>query len=110
MKLPNSSQAYIDRRKLVDYCLNPDHHQGQHKAKVFKAALGLIATDADELETMIRTAVVKESCVNLGSNLNGSLFRIDFVWRRKGRIAKVRTGWIVRHGEDFPRLTTCYIL
>ena len=24
--------------------------------------------------------------------------------------ATILTGWIVRHNEDFPRLTTCYIV
>ena len=28
---------------------------------------------------------------------------------RKGT-ATVLSAWIIRHGEDFPRLTTCYIV
>ncbi len=41
MKLPNGERAVVDIIKLQDYCLNPAHPRGQHKARVFAAALGL---------------------------------------------------------------------
>lgn len=41
MKLPNPALAIIDRKKLSDYCLNLEHPDGQHKARVFKTALGI---------------------------------------------------------------------
>lgn len=41
MKLPNAQQAYIDIRKLEDYCLNDEHPRGKDKAIVFKSALGV---------------------------------------------------------------------
>ncbi len=43
MKLPNSDRAVVDIAKLRDYCLNPAHPRGRHKARVFAAALGLTA-------------------------------------------------------------------
>ena len=36
MKLPNGAKATIPEGKLEDYCLNPFHPDGKHKAKVFK--------------------------------------------------------------------------
>jgi hypothetical protein len=35
---------------------------------------------------------------------------LDFEMRTAVGTATVRSGWIVRHGEDFPRLTSCYVV
>lgn len=48
MKLPNPENAYIDDHKLTGYFLNPNHPEGQHKARVFKSALDL---DLNHLES-----------------------------------------------------------
>ena len=40
----------------------------------------------------------------------GALYVIDFELRTTKGAAPVRSGRIVRTGEDFPRLTTCYVL
>lgn len=45
-----------------------------------------------------------------GDSGHGEVFVLRFpVQTPKGQ-AIVLTAWIVRHGEDFPRLTTCYIV
>ncbi len=49
MKLPNSEKAFVDIAKLRDYSLNPEHESGGHKARVFRAALGLTLDDAEWL-------------------------------------------------------------
>lgn len=41
MKLPNPEKTLIDDNKLIGYSLNPEHSDGQHKARVFKSALNL---------------------------------------------------------------------
>ena len=74
MRLPNAEDAVVDIVKIQDYCLNPDHSKGKHKARVFLKALGIDKNDA-----VTRTALV-------------------------------RTTWIIRIGENFPRLATCFIL
>jgi hypothetical protein len=35
---------------------------------------------------------------------------VDFPVERAGKRAMVRSTWIIRQGEDFPRLTSCYVL
>ena len=40
----------------------------------------------------------------------GKRYLIDFAIERAGKRAMVRSAWIVRRGEDFPRLTSCYVL
>lgn len=53
MKLPNAERAVKEMRKLSDYCLNPSHDEGKHKARLFAAALGMTAHDAAELRTAL---------------------------------------------------------
>ena len=36
MKLPHGDKVIIDQRKVVDYCLSPDHDDGKHKARLFE--------------------------------------------------------------------------
>jgi len=40
----------------------------------------------------------------------GALYMIDFQLRTSHGETVVRSGWIVRTDEDFPRLTTCFVL
>ncbi len=35
-RLPHGDQAILDMRKIEDYCLNPSHPRGRHKARVFR--------------------------------------------------------------------------
>jgi hypothetical protein len=53
MLLPNREQAVVDLTKLSDYCLNPEHPRGRHKARVFASALGLTLADAESLRAML---------------------------------------------------------
>ena len=46
MFVPNAERAAVDIRKLHDYCLNPLHDDGKHKARLF-AAVGVTANDAE---------------------------------------------------------------
>jgi hypothetical protein len=49
LKLPNAENAIVDIAKIRDYCLNPDHPEGKHKARVFLNKLGVTKSDADHL-------------------------------------------------------------
>jgi hypothetical protein len=65
MPIPNAERAVVDIRKLRDYCLNPLHDEGQHKARMFATALGLTAEDAEALQALLLQAV-KTADVQLG--------------------------------------------
>lgn len=45
VRLPRAREATIPTAKLVSYALDPSHERGQHKARVFASALGIIARD-----------------------------------------------------------------
>ena len=110
MKLPGGDRAEVDPRKLSDYCLSNTHPVGKHKAAVFLAALGLTAADAPSLqELLLRAAIEGEADFERGDEF-GERYRLDFEVPTSSGRAMLRSAWIVRSGEDFPRLTTCYVL
>lgn len=110
MKLPNAQHAVIDLRKLRDDALNPNHGRGRHKARVFLAALGLTVDDAENLRQVLMNVALKEEVVLGERDHYGQRFVIDFEMSRPAGRAIVRSGWIIRAAEDFPRLTSCYVI
>lgn len=110
MRLPNAERAVVDIAKLRDYCLSPTHPRGRHKARAFKAALDLASEDAVALRSAILSAVAGVDATETDSDEFGRRFVADINVSYRGRKADVRTAWIIRRGEDFPRLTSCYVL
>ncbi len=53
MTIPNAERAVVDIRKLRDYCLDPAHDEGKHKARLFAAAVGMTANDAEHLRNVL---------------------------------------------------------
>lgn len=109
MRLPNSEHAVIDVEKLKNYCLNPSHPEGRHKAKVFRSSLGVGQEDADWLSEAIMVAIQGVEVASAESTLYGWRYDVDILLSRGEKSAILRTGWIVRNTEDFPRLVTCYV-
>lgn len=110
MKLPNAKQAVADIRKLRNYCLDPASPKGGSKARVFAAMLGLTQADAEFLRDALLRAAREETATAGEADDFGQRYTVDFVLSTAGGRRRVRSGWIVRHGEDFPRLTTCFVL
>jgi hypothetical protein len=110
MKLPNPDRAIIDDQKLIGYCLNPDHADGQHKAYVFQSALKIGLDEMEELRAALQEAVRVHDALLGKSNQYGQRYIVDFLMTRLERQAMVRSVWIVRYDENFPRFVTCYVL
>ena len=53
MPIPHAQTAEVDLRKLRDYCLDLDHEEGKHKARLFAAALGITADQAENLRAAL---------------------------------------------------------
>ena len=109
MPIPNAERAVVDIRKLRDYCLNPLHDEGKHKARLF-AAVGIAATDAEELRDILLSAIKTHEAQFGRRDAYGQRYIVDFLLEWRGRQTLVRSGWIIEHGMDTPRLTTCYPL
>jgi hypothetical protein len=114
VRLPNAERAIVDIEKLRDYSLNPNHPKGKHKARVFLSALGFKADDAERLREMIMEATLTSEARTQQPTSYGQRFVVDFPVTGFDKFVAttitVRTTWIIRNEEDFPRLTSCFIL
>ena len=110
MKLPNADRAVVDVRKLRDYCLNVDHPRGHHKARVFKSALGWTVDEVEDVRRRLLEAVLQTDASFLGADDYGQRYALDFAVQGARGAATVRSLWIIRHGDNFPRFASCYVL
>jgi hypothetical protein len=109
-KLPNFQSAIIELAKLRDYCLSTEHPRGRHKARVFREVLGLSAGDAEWLRDKLLDGIQNHPAEMQEADSFGSRWRADLPLTRQDKSVVVRTGWIIKTGEQYPRLITCWVL
>lgn len=108
--LPSWESAQLDIAKLRDYCLDPGHPDGQHKARVLRAALGIRQEDARWLRDEILRQLPFAEVVSVRTDQFGARYNVDIKIRRQQKQAVIRTSWIVSAGNDGPRFITCRVL
>ena len=108
--LPGGANAIVEISKLRDYCLDPHHPRGRHKARVFLSALGLGQGDADFLRAALLKAALEADAMPGEADEYGERYTVDFLLTHGGREATVRSAWIILRGESAPRLTSCFVL
>ena len=97
--------------KLEDYALNMLRREGRHKARVFESVLGITADNAGVLRRALLGAAAKSDQVEeRGDSGFGVIYILRFPLSTAKGTGSVLSVWIVRHGEDFPRLATCFIV
>lgn len=109
MRLPNGERADLGT-KLEEYSLNRFHKQGQHKARVFESVLGITVENKRILAEALLDAAKSLDAVPKGDNGFGQTYVLRFSLTTTKGTAQVLSAWIIRHREDFPRLTTCFIV
>lgn len=107
--LPESDRAIVDIGKLRDYCLNPNHPEGRHKARVFRAALGIGQEDAAWLAAQILQRLPAADLVASESTPFGERYDVDMLISNGAKEASIRTGWITRKSDRRLRLVTCFV-
>ncbi|MCX6048637.1 MAG: hypothetical protein NT075_26340 [Chloroflexi bacterium] len=110
MQLPNAELAIVDIRKIHDYCLDLAHDEGKHKARLFATVFGMNAAHAEDLRAALLVAVQSNEAQLGRRDSYGQRYRVDFMLEWHGKRAMVRSGWIIEHDSDLPRLTTCFPL
>jgi len=75
-----------------------------------RSSLGLTAAQADVLRSALLAAARENDAVATEHDEYGARYVIDSVASGPTGQALVRSSWIIRRGEDFPRLTSCYVL
>lgn len=86
MRLPNAANAVLDIEKLRDYCLNPNHPEGKHKARVFAEKLGITQKDAESRRQAIMEGVLVAEAVEQVPSLFGRRFIVDLAISKGGRV------------------------
>ncbi|MBK1706449.1 DUF6883 domain-containing protein [Halochromatium glycolicum] len=110
MRIPNGHRANLGT-KLEDYVLNPAHIEGRHKARVFGSALGITVANSRLLHKALEDAAASsDSAVHKGHNGFGNVYALQLTVATAHGTATVQSAWIIRDGEDFPRLTSCYVV
>jgi hypothetical protein len=82
---------------------------GRHKAIVFKSKLGLTSENSIELKELLLEAAANNEAKESFSDKFGKRFYVDFDINRANYKATIRSIWIVRSQEDFPRFISCYV-
>src|SRR5579875_3588037 len=72
--------------------------------------LRLLRDDAEWLRTQLLNAALWSDATQAEEDEYGRRYVLDFHCERHQRRVTVRSGWIIRQAEDFPRLTACYNL
>lgn len=108
IKLPNAQLAVVERRKVEEYLLNPNHPLGASKERFF-TAFGFRRDSwellAEALANHGRTyEVVRHRETGFGPRfvVEGPLNAAD------GRTPTIQTVWQIEAGEVAPRLITAY--
>jgi len=71
MQLPNGDRVVVDVSKLRDYCLNPNHEDCKHKARVFASALVLTRADAESLRQRLLAAAANATAELVSDPFSG---------------------------------------
>lgn len=109
-RIPDADGAIVDREKLRDYVLSPDHEHGRHKARVFRSALGIDRDDWEYLREQVVAGVVHAEVSEVRSGRYGLRYSVPILIEGlNGQTHEVITGWIVEEEGAPPRLTTAYV-
>lgn len=108
--MPGAELALVPWDKLFGYCLNPTHPQGRHKARVFRASLGMKQEDAERLRGLILEGVRHHEAHLQGSTPHGDRYVVDLPLMGLHAQVWLRTVWQFLPEEGIPRLITCWVL
>jgi hypothetical protein len=104
--LTNFERTIIEFRKM-DYLLDEYHEQNSGKARLFYA-LGYTRERWDVLAEDLRSQHLVLDAVEVKPNPHGRKFEITGPLRGPAGEANIKSIWIIRNEEDFPRFVTAY--
>lgn len=100
----------IPEAKLTKYSLNMNHPNGRNKAIAFREALGFTSDDAPEIMRRVYQWVGLHKPTFRESTPYGDTYFADIpMLGKNGKVANVRTGWILDRGATKMRLTSIYV-
>jgi hypothetical protein len=108
--LPRAHEALVERRKLVDYVLCPTHNDGRHKARVFRALLGIEQQHWEYLREQLLDGLLEATQANIKTTPHGVLGEVLMpIEGLNGSRQIVTTVWEMHDESPRPRLVSAYI-
>jgi hypothetical protein len=107
VKLPNGERAELGD-KLEQYSLNSQHPKGKDKAAMFKKRLGITLANKEVLEAALLESAVRDEAIVYRTDQYGTHYDVKFSMQTETGSSLILACWIIRTGEDFPRLTNVY--
>ena len=108
VKLPNRERAVIEPAKLTGYLLSLSHPVGRFKAAFFRS-LGYDAVVWQKLEHDLRSQHLELEAAPIQGSSFGQKYEIRGpLVGPAGRCEVLVSVWIIRDGEEIPRLVTAY--
>jgi hypothetical protein len=108
MRLPNASKAIVERKKIVDYLLNPAHPDNGGKAQFFDK-LKFHRKEWKILAEALRTLAGETEVTQSMKSPHGQKYVIiGRIASPAGKAPLVRTIWIIDSGANAARLVTAY--
>jgi hypothetical protein len=108
MKLPNAQKAIVDEKKVREYLLSPSHPVGRFKAKFF-GSIGFPPEAWSPFLKALQRLAEEGEAVLLDDSEYGRKYSVRGEISGAGaRPAEVDSVWIIRAGDDAPRLVTVY--
>ena len=107
MLLPNPDRAVVEPAKVRDYLLSPEHPVGRFKAIVFQNA-GYRRGHWEILQTDLAATAHLDARLEAQTPFGQKYEVLASLRGPAGRDLAVVVVWLVRRGEDFPRLVTVY--
>ena len=77
---------------------------------MFLAACGFSAHNAELMREQLLDAAAQEEDLSTPSNSHGERYVVECELAGPTGRTRVRTAWIVRAGEDFPRFVSAYVM
>ena len=110
MRLSNACLAAVDREKITEYLLNPEHPDNGGKAAFF-VALEFSRSGWETLANALLKLALMADVVESMETVHAKKYIVDGELENPaGKAASVRSIWIIDTGTDFPRLVRAYPL
>lgn len=103
----------MDRTRVRDYLLGPDHNDGRHKARRWQEVFGITRADTEMLREVLRrvardgTVVLCRPALDAEDRPQATTWTVQYDYRGpNGSDAVIRANWDISIPGTAPRLTT----
>src|SRR5215472_13629916 len=106
--LPNGHRAFVDVAKPGITVSTRATKTASTRRGCLLQPWGNRRRDVALLQRSLLDAAIQPATI-VSETRFGAIYVVEFRVTTPAGSATIRSGWIIGHGEDFPRLVTCYV-